>query len=71
MMQVQAPSANPFSKKRRLDEISNSAVTEKQQQQPASVNTTYYDAKSHEGPDVSVYHSVADDSKMEVDTPVA
>ncbi len=62
-------SVNPFSKKRKFDEVSvsNSAVNE---QQPKSVNTTvFYDANGSEN-NISqdVYQSANDDSRMEIDT---
>jgi hypothetical protein len=64
---------NPFSKKRKLEEISNSATTEKkpkpseQEEFPIEVNETlYFDAPG----DISSngdFKSALDDSKMVVD----
>lgn len=65
---------NQFSKKRPIDQISNSASTVKHQATPVapSNNTSYFDAKSSNSAqqDVSMsdsnYHSAMDDSKMSV-----
>ncbi len=59
-------SVNPFSKKRKFDEVALSSSNSESVAPPKSVNTTvFYDAN-----DVSaeVYHSAKDDSRMEIDT---
>lgn len=56
---------NPFSKKRKFEEIEASA--KQAEAVPQSANTSYFDAKSHQE-QPSEYHSALDDSKMVVDT---
>jgi hypothetical protein len=61
---------NPFSKKRKFDEVAN---TPGKGDLNKSANTTYYDAQSNNGngaADVSYedYQTAKDESRMEIDT---
>ena len=68
-MEVQNESVNPFSKKRKYEEVSNTPG--KAAELNKSSTTAYYEAQSSGAPaDVSYedYHTAKDDSRMEIDT---
>lgn len=54
--------SNPFSKKRRFEDISNSSAAA-EKEPPKSNNTSYFDARSQI--DVSQYHSALGDDSLE------
>lgn len=65
-------SLNPFSKKRKFDEVSSSSAAVKGGDLNKSSNTVYYDAQSNAPAEVSYddYQSAqpGDESRMEIDT---